>query len=125
MTSFRASTSRWPAISASAAHACRSVILICVATVQLDDGSDGRVARARAKDVETGEEFVIEAQAYVATAGPWSQQLLGASEPKMKLVKGVHLVMPAIPGADEAFLLTAPQDGRVFFVIPWYGRTLV
>ncbi len=28
-------------------------------------------------------------------------------------------------GCEEAFLLTAPQDGRVFFVIPWYGRTLL
>jgi glycerol-3-phosphate dehydrogenase len=27
--------------------------------------------------------------------------------------------------SEEAFLLTAPQDGRVFFVIPWYGRTLI
>jgi glycerol-3-phosphate dehydrogenase len=33
--------------------------------------------------------------------------------------------MPAIPGCDEAFLFTAPQDGRVYFVIPWYGRTLL
>jgi glycerol-3-phosphate dehydrogenase len=42
----------------------------------------------------------------------------------VKLVKGTHLVLPAIPGCNEAFLLTA-DDGRVFFVIPWYGRTLV
>src|SRR3546814_2929426 len=44
--------------------------------------------------------------------------------PNVKLVKGTHLVLPAIAGCNEAFLLTA-RDGRVFFVIPWYGRTLV
>ena len=28
-------------------------------------------------------------------------------------------------GTNEALLLTAKSDGRVFFVIPWYGRTLL
>jgi glycerol-3-phosphate dehydrogenase len=32
--------------------------------------------------------------------------------------------MPALPN-DEAILLTAKDDGRVFFIIPWYGRTLL
>jgi glycerol-3-phosphate dehydrogenase len=32
--------------------------------------------------------------------------------------------MPALP-TSEAILLTAKQDGRVFFIIPWYGRTLL
>ena len=32
-----------------------------------------------------------------------------------------------MPGqlSEEALLLTAKSDGRVFFMIPWYGRTLV
>ncbi|MGH8481297.1 MAG: FAD-dependent oxidoreductase, partial [Nevskiaceae bacterium] len=42
----------------------------------------------------------------------------------VRRVKGIHIVVPAIPDCDDAFLLTA-QDGRVFFVIPWYGRTLI
>jgi glycerol-3-phosphate dehydrogenase len=32
--------------------------------------------------------------------------------------------MPAVL-ADEALLLTAKSDGRVFFMIPWYGLTLL
>jgi glycerol-3-phosphate dehydrogenase len=40
------------------------------------------------------------------------------------LSKGVHLVLPVLPGG-EALLLTAQSDGRVFFMIPWYGMTLV
>jgi glycerol-3-phosphate dehydrogenase len=68
---------------------------------------------------------VISARHTIMAAGPWLSDLLGEAAPKVKLIKGVHLLMPAIPDNDEAFLLTAPQDGRVFFVIPWYGKTLV
>ncbi len=32
--------------------------------------------------------------------------------------------MPALP-TTEAILLTTSEDGRVFFIIPWYGRTLL
>lgn len=38
--------------------------------------------------------------------------------------KGVHLVFPSLD-IKEALLLRAPQDGRVFFIIPWLGKTLV
>jgi glycerol-3-phosphate dehydrogenase len=41
-----------------------------------------------------------------------------------RLSKGIHLVLPALP-TDEAILLTSKQDGRIFFIIPWYGRTLL
>src|SRR5512140_3924185 len=41
-----------------------------------------------------------------------------------RLSKGIHLVMPALK-TNEAILLTAKEDGRVFFIIPWYGRTLL
>jgi glycerol-3-phosphate dehydrogenase len=109
----------------AAAQSAGAVCANRLAAVALEEGAEGRVTHARVRDTETGEEFTVEAEGYIATAGPWSRQLLGDRAPKMKLVKGVHLVLPAIPGSDEAFLLTAPQDGRVFFVIPWYGRTLV
>ena len=88
----------------------------------LEDG--GRVRGALAHDSVSGARFNLEADVVVNAAGPWARQLLGESAPKVKLIKGTHIVMPAIAGQREAFLLTA-TDGRVFFVIPWYGRTLV
>ncbi len=86
---------------------------------------DSRVKGAVVRDTETGERWNLEATVTVTAAGPWTPQLLGTTGPKVKLVKGTHLVLPAIPDCQSAFLLTAPQDGRVFFVIPWYGRTLL
>jgi glycerol-3-phosphate dehydrogenase len=86
---------------------------------------NGRCAGALLRDTETGEHFPLRADCVVNAAGPWAHQLTGEAAPAVELVKGVHLVLPAIPGLVDAFLLTAPQDGRVFFVIPWMGRTLV
>lgn len=38
--------------------------------------------------------------------------------------KGVHLVLPQIH-PSHALALTAPQDGRLFFLIPWMGYSLL
>jgi glycerol-3-phosphate dehydrogenase len=89
----------------------------------LDDDNNG-VRGARAYDSVGDSRFDLDAHAVVNAAGPWATQLMGAHAPKVKMIKGTHLIMPAIAGQREAFLLTA-TDGRVFFVIPWYGRTLV
>lgn len=86
--------------------------------------AQGRVVGAEVEDQVGGARFGIRAKLVVNAAGPWAPGLPGSGAPPVKLVKGTHLVLPAIPGIDEAFLLTA-ADGRVFFVIPWYGRTLV
>ena len=67
----------------------------------------------------------LRARHTVLATGPWCGELLGAEAPRVRRVKGSHLILPAIPGCRSAFLLTAPQDGRAFFVIPWYGRTLL
>ncbi|HUS24427.1 MAG TPA: glycerol-3-phosphate dehydrogenase/oxidase [Candidatus Binatia bacterium] len=85
---------------------------------------DGTVCGARVHDRFGDARFELRARCVVNAAGPWAPALAGAAAPKVRRVKGTHLVLPAIPGCREAFLLTA-QDGRVFFVIPWYGRTLV
>lgn len=93
------------------------------ATSLLKTGKD--VVGASVRDSESGQEFDIGAASVVVAAGPWSHALIGRDAPRVKLVKGVHLVMPPIPGCTDAFLLTAPQDGRVYFLIPWYGCTLL
>ncbi|MBL6751395.1 MAG: glycerol-3-phosphate dehydrogenase/oxidase [Nevskia sp.] len=81
------------------------------------------------RDTETGAPLALHAQCVVDACGPWAGRLAGAAAPPVKRVRGVHLVLPPIlregRRGHEAFLLTAPQDGRVFFVIPWYGRSLL
>ena len=85
----------------------------------LRDGE--RVIGAVVRDELHGETTEVHAALTVGAAGAWS----GHFHPvPVRTTKGVHLVLPALPD-DHAYLLTAPSDGRVFFMIPWYGRTLV
>lgn len=102
----------------AAQQAGATVVNHCAAVELTDNG-------AQLQDRLSGESLTVSARHTVLTAGPWSHELLGEAAPAMNRVKGSHLVLPEIPDCRSAFLLTAPQDGRVFFVIPWYGRTLV
>ena len=109
---------------AAAAQAAGAVCANRVAASGLLE-DQGRVIGATLRDEESGAAFELRADCVVNAAGPWGRALVGEAAEPVKLVKGIHLVLPAIVGCEEAFLLTAPQDGRVFFVIPWYGRTLL
>ena len=83
----------------------------------------GRVCGATVQDAVTGAMAQVHARQYVSTAGQWETATEQGRE-WCRLSKGIHLVMPALP-TSEAILLTAKSDGRVFFIIPWYGRTLL
>ena len=108
---------RMTLVVAAAAHAAGAVCANGVEALSLD--AQGAEVRS-----DEGDTFRIRAQMLINAAGPWAMRLLGEDAPPTRLVKGMHLVMPGVPGLRNAFLLTA-DDGRVFFVIPWYGRTLV
>ncbi|MBI5437531.1 MAG: glycerol-3-phosphate dehydrogenase/oxidase [Nitrosomonadales bacterium] len=106
---------------------------VCVNYCKLTDviEADGQACGAVVRDVSyspfdrlrANGTFEVRAKQIVNTTGQW----IAASEQGRswcQLDKGVHLVMPALP-TDEALLLTAKSDGRVFFMIPWYGMTLL
>ncbi|MDV6342556.1 glycerol-3-phosphate dehydrogenase/oxidase [Nitrosomonas sp. Is24] len=85
--------------------------------------TDGKADGAIIRDQLTQAEQAIRAKQIVFTTGQW----LATGSPSRdwcRLAKGVHLLMPAVLH-DEALLLTAQSDGRVFFMIPWYGLTLL
>jgi glycerol-3-phosphate dehydrogenase len=82
---------------------------------------DGRVAGVRvgARDVF--------ARVVVNAAGPWLDcvsALADGAVRRIRMTRGAHLVLPPLL-REHALVLTARQDGRVFFVIPWRGHTLV
>ena len=74
----------------------------------------------------------VRARALVNAAGPWVDRvaaLVGALDvaPRapLRLIKGSHIVVPRVAGADDAYLLQNP-DGRVVFALPFEERfTLV
>ncbi len=66
------------------------------------------------------------ARTIVNAAGPWADDVsalaFGRSTsngaPRIRLVKGSHIVVPRIAGADDAYLLQN-KDGRVVFALPF------
>jgi glycerol-3-phosphate dehydrogenase len=85
--------------------------------------TDGKADGAIIQDQLTQTQQEIRAKQIVFTTGQWLAQEPPSSD-WCRLAKGVHLLMPAVLN-DEALLLTAQSDGRVFFMIPWYGLTLL
>lgn len=92
---------------------------VCVNYCKLTDliETNGQAVGASVQDQLSGSRTTVRARQIVNTTGRW------ANTPH-RLTRGIHLVMPPIL-TDEALLLTAPSDGRVFFMIPWYGMTLI
>jgi glycerol-3-phosphate dehydrogenase len=88
----------------------------------------GQISGVKVVDKVKGDQFTIRARQVLNAAGPWVDhicQLAGDSgDPYLQPTKGVHLVVPD-QGMSSAFLLLHPVDGRVFFVLPWNGRTLI
>lgn len=64
----------------------------------------------------------------VNAAGPWMNELLAANGIRaryfLSLVRGSHLVLDRRV-SELGILLQSTTDRRVFFVLPWKGRTLV
>ncbi len=79
---------------------------------------EGLVSGAVIQDRVDGKTAQLYARQTVNAIGQWTL------ETGCRLTKGVHLILPKVLG-HEALLLTAKTDGRVFFLIPWYGLTLL
>ena len=93
----------------------------CKVTEPLE--TQGQASGVLFQDQQSDLKDEIHARQIVNTTGQWTTT---SSQGRQwcRLAKGIHLVMPSIPG-EEALLLTAKSDGRVFFLIPWYGVTLL
>lgn len=75
-----------------------------------------------------GDRVTVRAKAVVATTGPWSdawrQRAAPDAAPRSRLTSGVHVVVPRIT-REHAIVVNARSDGRVFFLLPFFGRTLI
>lgn len=63
----------------------------------------------------------------INVVGPWAHRLLQTSDLdspyELDLVRGSQLIL--VQPCKQAYLLDAPNDRRIFFVLPWQGNTLV
>jgi glycerol-3-phosphate dehydrogenase len=70
----------------------------------------------------------VEARALVNAAGPWVKDLLDRigirTANGVRLIKGSHIVVPALWDGDHAYILQQP-DRRMVFATPWRGGTMI
>lgn len=75
-----------------------------------------------------GKTFQVQARAVVNAAGPWvesvAKRLNTPCDHGISLVQGSHLVVRKLYEGEQSYLLQH-QDGRVVFIVPFYGETMV
>jgi len=108
-----------------------------VQAVDIDLAGNG-TAEVAVKDLLADARYTIRARQVLNTTGPWVdaiRRLAGErqAEAELQPTKGVHVIVAGAPfsaggepsSKNTAFTLLHPQDGRVFFVLPWQGQTLL
>lgn len=83
--------------------------------------------RGDATDVEHGKTVKVSARSVVNAAGPWAESLLPtqAGPPRLRLSKGVHIVVPHAELPVRNLVMIGTQDNRMLFVIPRGRHTYI
>lgn len=87
----------------------------------------GRVSGARVRDLEGGQDLEIRARQVINAAGVWSdrvQSLAGGGSIRLRISKGIHLVVPRERIAGEAGLVLRTPSS-VLFLIPWQRHWII
>ena len=103
------------------------IILTYAPAGRLIRDEQGAISGAVVRDELTGRQVEARARLTVNATGPWldltTAGLRQGRRPLLRLTKGVHLVTPS--ASRHANVLFARRDGRLFFVVPWLGYSLV
>jgi glycerol-3-phosphate dehydrogenase len=107
-----------------------AVLLNYVEVVALAKNGSGEIRGVHARDVETGEEFELQAKVVINATGVFADRIRrmdeGESPPLISPSQGVHIVLDRsyLPG-DTAIMVPKTDDGRVLFAIPWLDSVVV
>lgn len=91
---------------------------------------NGRVSGAEASCALTGRTVRIRARAVVNCTGIFADGVRAmeseGARPMIEPAQGVHVVLDrSFQPSDTAIMVPHTDDGRVLFVIPWHGHTLI
>ncbi|HKY62427.1 MAG TPA: FAD-dependent oxidoreductase [bacterium] len=91
---------------------------------------DGKLVGAKVRDRINGEEFEVKARLIVNATGPFCDHIRRMDDPQVEPMltasSGIHIVLDkrfSPPGTG--LLIPKTEDGRVLFLLPWLGHTLV
>ncbi len=116
-----------------------ATVLNYTAVEQLLKDGNGKTRGVRVQDRETGNQYLVGAEAVIGAAGPYSDALISMDKsetgmpdpealgnPKMVVPSGgVHVILPEwYCSEDQGLLDASTADGRVMFFLPWQGKVL-
>lgn len=116
------------ALGISAAE--RGAVVATHAEVVALHHAGGRVRGATVRDAFDGDEITVTARAVINAAGPFVDEVRRLDDPDaapmLDASSGVHIVLDArFAPPGTGLLIPQTEDGRVLFLLPWQGATLV
>lgn len=98
--------------------------------VDLKRSTDGKLNAVVVEDLRSGERMEVSARVVMNCTGPFADHIRQMANPdlpaRLRLSKGIHVLLPVEPmHSDAALLIPKTVDGRVIFAIPWFGSLLV
>jgi len=90
----------------------------------------GQLIALTVRDRLTDNEFTIQSRVFVNATGPFAdriRQMANAeAAPRMRVSKGVHIIVPGeLMPSSTAILVPKTDDGRVIFIIPYNGKLMI
>lgn len=92
--------------------------------------TEGKISSVTVKEHFSGNEWEIKARLFVNAAGPFADEIRRLDDPQaspiLKRSAGSHILLDRkhCP-EDTGFLIPKTSDGRVLFLLPWEGSTLL
>jgi glycerol-3-phosphate dehydrogenase len=97
--------------------------------VRLQPDAGGKICEAEIEDQLSGARTTVRARIFVNCTGPYSDHIRAMANPelekRLRLSKGVHILLPLDERVSDAMVVPKTDDGRVIFAIPWLGRLLI
>ncbi len=90
----------------------------------------GKLTGVRAFDAENNRHYTIQSKMVLNATGVFTDKILKMDQPgiqaSIRPSQGVHLVLDKefLPG-EHALMVPKTDDGRVLFLVPWYGKVIV
>lgn len=95
----------------------RGAVLMNYCRAALHAGADGGADAIVLVRQDTGEQHTLRARCTIVATGAWSGQ-------RVAVARGSHIVVPDL-GLSSGVLLPKTPDGRVLYMLPWLGHTLI
>jgi len=91
------------------------------------EAQERRVCGVRIEDSLTGEQFELSCQALAQATGVWTDaSSLSQQQQYIRPLRGSHLLLPGwrLP-VSQSVSFKHPVDGRLMFIFPWEGATVI